>query len=660
MKKIRTFRKATWALFSLFASVVVVSFGAMGATAYRTAAARSPGVELAAGTVIYDAACTPIQLSNAAMATSENGRYFLRQEGSNVQLGQHTVAYDGNQLQVLGGGYRIDADGSVHTVTDEDAFSDISSGAIFKLADRRYIIVGSSISDSNQVFTTEGYIYVTIDVVGNARLYSNNMSLKTTQPTTIVAGSIRFDIANETATIGTQTLDLGSLIGTTNTYDSGIYKKIDDPQTPDSIDLTIRGGAGGAGGAGGSGGIGGDGGIGGAGGTGGNGGIGGTGGTGGAGGTGGKGGTGGNGGDGGAGGAGGMGGNGGIGEDQDTVQIVMLKSVKAVSSTSLKVQYYFVDPFGTLGMVYLEVHEASKLPSGATLQSLYENEDGKYDNYWKNFDRRVSVSVYDNSYTFNGLKPGTVYYVAMGHVNENADGDIVRTLDDYYKTTTKTPSNSLKISTVNVSSVSFTLNLESLDTEAARVQLKDYSQYRETLDSSAIETAVSKGYYSKISVDRDVLSSMQTITLIVVDSSGKTLMSARCNNSFYKDTSGAAIGGEIGDISGGSSGGITTGGSTETASGMTEDTSGDTTNNMTNNTTNNTKDNTNGGMTNENTSGNMNGGSNISDTVTPEQSSGTITPAENSATTAPPEPEQTTPAGAEGTASEEEGAAAQE
>ena len=575
MKRIRTFRKATWVLFSLFASVVVVSFGAMGATAYRTAAARSPGVELAAGTVIYDAACTPIQLSNAAMATSENGRYFLRQEGSNVQLGQHTVAYDGNQLQVLGGGYRIDADGSVHTVTDEDAFSDISSGAIFKLADRRYIIVGSSISDSNQVFTTEGYIYVTIDVVGNARLYSNNMSLKTTQPTTIVAGSIRFDIANETATIGTQTLDLGSLIGTTNTYDSGIYKKIDDPQTPDSIDLTIRGGAGGAGGAGGSGGIGGDGGIGGAGGTGGNGGIGGTGGTGGAGGPGGKGGTGGNGGDGGAGGAGGMGGNGGIGEDQDTVQIVMLKSVKAVSSTSLKVQYYFVDPFGTLGMVYLEVHEASKLPSGATLQSLYENEDGKYDDYWKNFDRRVSVSAYDNSYTFNGLKPGTVYYVVMGHVGENADGDIVRTLDDYYKTTTKTPSNSLKISTVNESSISFTLNLESLDTGAERVVLSGAADNcKVDLSSSAIETAVSKGYQDRIPVDPAYLSAHKTITLIVVDGTGRTLMSARCNNSFYQDTSGAAIGGEIGDISGGSSG----------------------------DTTNNTKDNTNGDMTNENTS----------------------------------------------------------
>lgn len=421
-------------------------------------------------------------------------------------------------------------------------------------------------------------------------------------------------------TIGTQTLDLGSLIGTTNTYDSGIYKKIDDPQTPDSIDLTIRGGAGGAGGAGGSGGIGGDGGIGGSGGIGGAGGIGGTGGTGGAGGTGGTGGRGGKGGDGGAGGAGGMGGNGGIGEDQDTVQIVMLKSVRALSSTSLNVQYYFVDPFGTLGMVYLEVHEASKLPSGATLQSLYENDGGKYDSYWETFNSRVSVSAYDNSYTFNGLKPGTVYYVAMGHVNENADGDIVRTLDDYYKTTTKTPSNSLKISTVNVSSVSFTLNLESLDTEAARVQLKGYSQYRETLDSSAIETAVSKGYQGKISVDESVLAGMRTITLVVVDSSGKTLMSASCNNSFYGETT---------------NGGTTTVSNPagETAGG---NTNGGTTNNTEGNTSGSTAGNT-AGNTTENTSGNTNGGSNTSDTTTPEQPSAgggsTTTPAEDSTVT---------------------------
>ena len=62
MKRIRTFKKATWALFSLIAAVVVTTFGAMGVTAYRTAAAKSPGVELAAGAVVYDNACSPVLL----------------------------------------------------------------------------------------------------------------------------------------------------------------------------------------------------------------------------------------------------------------------------------------------------------------------------------------------------------------------------------------------------------------------------------------------------------------------------------------------------------------------------------------------------------------------------------------------------------------------
>ena len=73
MKRIRTFKKATWALFSLIAAVVVTTFGAMGVTAYRTAAAKSPGVELAAGAVVYDNACSPVQLSEASLATVKTG-----------------------------------------------------------------------------------------------------------------------------------------------------------------------------------------------------------------------------------------------------------------------------------------------------------------------------------------------------------------------------------------------------------------------------------------------------------------------------------------------------------------------------------------------------------------------------------------------------------
>ncbi len=547
MKSMRTFKRATWFLFSMLAFVVVSAFSAMGVTAYRTSAARSPGIELSSGTVIYDSTASPIQLSGSAVVTSENGSYSLGQEDTSIPLGTHTLAYDGTGVRIFGGGYRIDADGSVHSVADGDVYTDLTDGAIFKLADRRYAIACSSISDTNHVFSSEGYLFISIDMVGNARLYSNNMSLKTTQPTTIQAGSMVFDIANELLGIGSQSFDLQKLIGSTNTYDSGIYKAIDDPQTPDSIDLTIRGGAGGNGGTGGAGGTGGNGGIGGAGGTGGDGGmggIGGTGGTGGAGGNGGRGGAGGNGGQGGAGGtggsggaggAGGTGGSGGIGEDQDVVQIVMLKSVKSETSTSLTVNYYFVDPFGTLGMVYLELHEASELP--ASIRALYEDEDRLYDDYWDGDTyRRTSVSTYDSSYIFNGLEPGTEYYVVMGHVSENPDtGETERTLDDYFKVSTRAHKNSLTISDVDSSSVGFLLNLESIDTDAARIMVKDTTSELE-LTEDEIETAVYTGYSDFLDVDEEILAGMKTITLVVLDSSDKTILKARCTNSFYDGT----------------------------------------------------------------------------------------------------------------------------
>lgn len=524
MKRVRKFKKATWIVFSMLAAVIAAAFVVMGATAVRTASAKEPAVELAAGTVIYDSTCTPIQLTETTLVSRENGVYFLKQSDADIPLGAHTLAYDGSGVRVFGGGYRIDADGSICSVTDQDSFSELGTGAIFKLADRRYAIAASAIADVDHVFSADGYLFILMDVVGNARLYSNNMSLKTTQPTTVEGGSITFDIANELMTAGKLTIDLGKLIGTTNTYDSGVYKTIDHPQTPDSIDLTIKGGAGGnggSGGAGGNGGAGGDGGKGGDGGIGGNGGIGGAGGAGGAGGT------------------GGTGGSGGIGEDQNPVQIVMLKAVRSESSTSLTADYYFVDPFGSLGMVYLELHEVENIPDGYTIRKLYENtEDEVCKTYWENEEySRVSVSAYDSSYTFTGLKPGTNYYVVLAHEAESGTGELERTLDDYFKVSTKQMADSLVISAINSKEINFTLELESAQLPVAKVVLLDHAADPwVSLDDAAKAEAVSGGYHGTITADEAKLKTLPSIEIQAQDAKGNVLLTARCSNSFYAPT----------------------------------------------------------------------------------------------------------------------------
>lgn len=326
-------------------------------------------------------------------------------------------------------------------------------------------------------------------------------------------------------TAGKLTIDLGKLIGTTNTYDSGVYKTIDHPQTPDSIDLTIKGGAGGnggSGGAGGNGGAGGDGGKGGDGGIGGNGGIGGAGGAGGAGGT------------------GGTGGSGGIGEDQNPVQIVMLKAVRSESSTSLTADYYFVDPFGSLGMVYLELHEVENIPDGYTIRKLYENtEDEVCKTYWEDEKySRVSVSAYDSSYTFTGLKPGTNYYVVLGHVAANAVTDeLEQTLDDYFKVSTKQMADSLVISAINSTEINFTLELESAQLPVAKVVLLDRATKPSvSLDDAAKAEAASGGYHGTITADEAQLKTLPSIEIQAWDAKGNVLLTARCSNSFYAPT----------------------------------------------------------------------------------------------------------------------------
>ena len=225
------------------------------------------------------------------------------------------------------------------------------------------------------------------------------------------------------------------------------------------------------------------------------------------------------------------------------MQIVMLKAVRSESSTSLTADYYFVDPFGSLGMVYLELHEAAKVAeSNVSIRKLYEDrENADCQAYWGEWEieqnLRAFVSAYDNTYTFTDLKPGTNYYVVLAHEAESGTGELERTLDDYFKVSTKQMADSLVISAINSKEINFTLELESAQLPVAKVVLLDHAtEPSVSLDDAAKAEAVSGGYHGTITADEAQLKTLKSIEIQARDADGKVLLTARCSNSFYAPT----------------------------------------------------------------------------------------------------------------------------
>ena len=632
----RRYTSGTRIVFGILAGIVVASISVLGVFAAKSAGTGTASYTLPQGSVVYNNKYDPVELTaETQVVKKSNGQYVIQMEDGELALGAHTIAYTDNGVVTFGGGYVVAADGNVETVEDGQPYEISADGSVIKLSDRRYVVAGDTVSDDQKVFSTDKYVYIVMDKVGNARVLSNNMSLKTTQPTIVRSAKVGFDIAQEKILLEDQEIDAGRLLGgTSNTYDSGIYKRIEDEQTPDEMLIQVHGGSGGQGGNGGtggeggaggqggnggnggnggSGGIGGDGGtggqggnggtggsggnggdgglggdagnggaggpggaggvagsggsggkggsggnggiggLGGDGGAGGNGGSGGSGGSGGEGGNGGDGGSGGNGGSGGDGGNGGSGGNGGTGEDQNAVMDVSLKSV-TVRSTEIEVNYRFVDPFGALGMVYLEVHDAAKVKAtGHTLKELYDDpeRDEETEKYWEEFDGtgeeqdptklglRASISAYDNVYTFTGLEPGKDYIVAMGHVTENTETlEIERTLDDYIPLTTNKYTNRIVVDYIQHTAVGFKLYLESLEIIPNGGRLKlNVEGFVYTLGDDDIYDAVNGGFaHEFIGLDENDLKSLKTLVITLSDgATDKTIVTGKAVNNFYEE-----------------------------------------------------------------------------------------------------------------------------
>lgn len=146
--------------------------------------------------------------------------YYLSSNNRSYKLGKNPVVYDRDSetLNLMGTKYQVLSNGSVNKILEMVSINDYNSPYFYKLDDRIYLIVAKEIYNIDKSIYANNYLIVNIDKQGNASVYNDSINIKTVNPMSLVFSNYTFDIANEKLIIANTSIDLKSIIGSTNEY----------------------------------------------------------------------------------------------------------------------------------------------------------------------------------------------------------------------------------------------------------------------------------------------------------------------------------------------------------------------------------------------------------------------------------------------------------
>ena len=511
MRKLNSFARRSIGIFG-FTSLLSTSL--VAGSAVKVIASQEEQYPVQDGTIIFDNTYTGMEVQHAGyVRKSWNSEYTLDSGGRTYALGEKTVGYSptSNQVEVYGGGYLLNEDGTVNTLKRYYEADNLNHTSFIKLDDNKFLICGDSITTGDGNLETEKYVYVVMDKAGNARIMNHLINVKVLGDTTISTGNLTLDLNEQTLEFAGNYLDLEWV---KNYMGSG----------GEVYDLFVRGGNGGRGGTGGSGGLGGAGGLGGSGGLGGAGGLGGRGGSGGIGGAGGPGGT------GGAGSSGGAGGSGITEEMMELMTDMYIRRADA-SRNSITCHFSIYDPFNYMGSAEFILWKTSE-----NITDLSEWEDSSV-------LTAMAASAGDNELTFYDLDPNEDYTISLGFINE--DGKYQE--KDRITASTKSFESSIEITTVRDDSYDYVLHLdpEMEKINTVTIQYNDATDKETWTSSQEFEIMMSEDGFegTKSYGSAAEMSSLEKIQVTVnVTYKGSsvpvTVAKVTVNNPFYSTTAG--------------------------------------------------------------------------------------------------------------------------
>lgn len=146
--------------------------------------------------------------------------YYTNSKNDTYELGLHPVIYEtsNEDVTLFGDSYQVLKGGNISLIKEKITINDKSTSYFYKLQDRLYLIVSGEIYNEDKSIYTNRYLLVNIDKQGNASVLNDMINIKTINPMKLIFGDYTFDIANEKLVVGDKTIDLKTIIGSTNEY----------------------------------------------------------------------------------------------------------------------------------------------------------------------------------------------------------------------------------------------------------------------------------------------------------------------------------------------------------------------------------------------------------------------------------------------------------
>lgn len=160
--------------------------------------------------------------SDAIIQKKWTGKYYLTEPETalSYDLGTSAVTYNKikNELNLYGTFFEVALDGEVTKTNKNTKISSMLDSKLYKIEDRKYLIVSREISNESGSLTAENYLMVVIDKSGNTLLLNNEIDIKTINAIILETDTFKFDVANEKLIYDETTIDLKKIIGSTNEY----------------------------------------------------------------------------------------------------------------------------------------------------------------------------------------------------------------------------------------------------------------------------------------------------------------------------------------------------------------------------------------------------------------------------------------------------------